>query len=83
MSERSGKRIENEEEDGGVRRERSRTRSPSGWVGLNGCLRGPRTLCTDFNTDCVPINYCMSVCETERTSGMEDRAKAFLAHKSQ
>lgn len=41
MSERFGKRIENEEEDGGVRRERSRTRSPSGWVGLNGCLRGP------------------------------------------
>lgn len=54
--------------------------------GLNGldvdANRALSLLCTDFNTDCVPINYCMRVCETERKYWMEDRAKALLAHKS-
>lgn len=34
----------------------------------HGCQKGPFTLCTDLNTDCVPINYCMSACVRVRES---------------
>lgn len=74
--------VENEEEDGEGEEGGVWDEGPT-WLDLkHGCQQGPFALCTDLNTDCVPINYCMSVCETERQQGMEDRAKALLAHKS-
>lgn len=62
--------VENEEKRmERVRREGSETRGPAwlNWTKNMDAHRALFTLCTDLNTDCVPINYCMSVCETERT----------------